>query len=101
VTGSTRNSSSSTPTENGFPEPKASPIPSSLDRPVAFPDHETAKPRPKLLLHFRPNRRRRGEHARDELEGLSRDELYERAQQAIVPGRASMTKDELVKALSE
>ena len=30
---------------------------------------------------------------------LSRDELYERAQDADVPGRASMSKDELVEAL--
>jgi DNA end-binding protein Ku len=31
--------------------------------------------------------------------GLSRDELYERAQKADVPGRSSMSKDELVEAL--
>jgi len=36
----------------------------------------------------------------DQLAGLSRDELYERAQDAGVPGRSSMSKDELVKALS-
>jgi DNA end-binding protein Ku len=35
-----------------------------------------------------------------ELAGLSREELYERAQKADVPGRSSMSKDELVKALS-
>ena len=35
----------------------------------------------------------------DELAGLSRDELYERAQKADVPGRSSMSKDELVEAL--
>lgn len=34
------------------------------------------------------------------LADLSRDELYERAQEADVPGRSSMTKDELVDALS-
>jgi DNA end-binding protein Ku len=34
-----------------------------------------------------------------DLEGLSREELYERAQAADVPGRSSMSKDELVKAL--
>jgi DNA end-binding protein Ku len=35
------------------------------------------------------------------LEDLSRDELYERAQKADVPGRSSMSRDELVKALTE
>ena len=37
----------------------------------------------------------------DALEELSRDELYERAQQADVPGRSSMSKKELIEALSE
>ena len=37
----------------------------------------------------------------DELVDLSREELYERAQKADVPGRSSMSRDELVKALSE
>jgi DNA end-binding protein Ku len=36
-----------------------------------------------------------------ELERLSREELYERAQAADVPGRSSMSKDELVKALGD
>jgi DNA end-binding protein Ku len=35
----------------------------------------------------------------DDLAGLSRDELYERAQKADVSGRSSMSKDELVDAL--
>jgi DNA end-binding protein Ku len=35
------------------------------------------------------------------LADLSRDELYERAQEADVPGRSSMSREELVKALSE
>ena len=34
------------------------------------------------------------------LAGLSRDELYERAQKEDVPGRSSMTRDELIEALS-
>jgi iron-sulfur cluster repair protein YtfE (RIC family) len=34
------------------------------------------------------------------LETLSRDELYQQAQAAGVPGRSSMTKDELIAALS-
>jgi DNA end-binding protein Ku len=37
----------------------------------------------------------------DGLAGLSRDELYERAQKDDVPGRSSMSKDELVKALAK
>jgi DNA end-binding protein Ku len=48
-----------------------------------------------------------GEHGGDRkpaagegLMALSRDELYERAQQADLPGRSSMTKAQLVKALS-
>jgi DNA end-binding protein Ku len=35
-----------------------------------------------------------------DLGDLSRDELYERAQEEDVPGRSSMSKDDLVKALS-
>ena len=37
----------------------------------------------------------------DDLGELSREELYERAQKADVPGRSSMSKDELVEALSD
>jgi hypothetical protein len=33
------------------------------------------------------------------LEDLSRDELYARAQEAEIPGRSEMSKDELVEAL--
>jgi DNA end-binding protein Ku len=36
----------------------------------------------------------------EDLEQLSRDELYRRAQDADVPGRSSMSKEELVGALS-
>ena len=36
----------------------------------------------------------------DDLAALSRDELYERAQEEDIPGRSSMSKDELVDALS-
>jgi DNA end-binding protein Ku len=35
----------------------------------------------------------------DELAGLSRDELYERAQKENIPGRSKMDRDELVEAL--
>jgi DNA end-binding protein Ku len=37
---------------------------------------------------------------REELEELSREELYERAQEADVPGRSKMSREELVDALS-
>jgi DNA end-binding protein Ku len=44
---------------------------------------------------------RRGDGGgREDLERLSRDELYQRAQDADVPGRSSMSKKELVGALS-
>lgn len=33
------------------------------------------------------------------LEDLTKDELYERAQKADIQGRSDMTKDELIKAL--
>jgi DNA end-binding protein Ku len=36
-----------------------------------------------------------------ELDGLSRDELYERAQAEEIPGRTKMSKKELVDALTE
>jgi DNA end-binding protein Ku len=41
-----------------------------------------------------------GEDGDDELDGLSREELYERAQRKKVPGRTKMSKRELVEALS-
>jgi DNA end-binding protein Ku len=41
-----------------------------------------------------------GQDGRDELERLGRQELYERAQDAGIPGRSKMSKDELVEALA-
>lgn len=38
---------------------------------------------------------------RTRLEDLTRDELYARAQEADIPGRSEMTKDELLKALAK
>jgi len=35
----------------------------------------------------------------DGLDDLTKDELYERAQKADIPGRSEMNKDELVRAL--
>jgi iron-sulfur cluster repair protein YtfE (RIC family) len=36
-----------------------------------------------------------------ELKEMTRDELYQRAQDADIPGRSSMTKDELIAALAD
>jgi DNA end-binding protein Ku len=36
-----------------------------------------------------------------DLEGLSKEELYERAREADIPGRSDMSKEELVKALQQ
>ena len=43
--------------------------------------------------------RSNGSGGNGDLKKLSKPELYERAQKADVPGRADMTKDELVAAL--
>jgi DNA end-binding protein Ku len=42
---------------------------------------------------------RDGRAARDGLEQLSKDDLYKRAKQADIPGRADMSKDQLIEAL--
>jgi DNA end-binding protein Ku len=44
--------------------------------------------------------RRRGGDGADDLDGLTREQLYERAQAQGIPGRSSMTKEQLAKALS-
>jgi len=44
--------------------------------------------------------RRARREPRDGLANLSREELYERAKKADIPGRSQMSKDELVRALS-
>jgi DNA end-binding protein Ku len=41
-----------------------------------------------------------GDDDDDELGGLTREELYERAQERDLPGRSSMSKKELIEALS-
>jgi DNA end-binding protein Ku len=47
-----------------------------------------------------PRQARDGD-GREELDGLSREELYERAQKEQVPGRSKMSRKELVEALAE
>jgi hypothetical protein len=49
----------------------------------------------KLLSSYGPDRLGRP----GSLEDLTRDELYARAQEAEIPGRSEMSKDELVEAL--
>ena len=44
------------------------------------------------------NRRRAAKH---EIQDLTREQLYERAQAADIPGRSTMNKDELRKAVEE
>jgi DNA end-binding protein Ku len=45
--------------------------------------------------------KKRGARGRaSELEGLSKSELYQRASEANIPGRSSMSRDELIEALS-
>ena len=47
-----------------------------------------------------PEKKKEKAEARDgELADLSREELYERAQEEDVPGRSSMSKGELIDAL--
>ena len=51
---------------------------------------------------FRPLRRlvaELPEHLPPDLDELTKDQLYRRAQKADIPGRSEMTKDELVLAL--
>lgn len=48
-----------------------------------------------LFLSFRRLRAR----AHSNLEGLTKEDLYKRAQAADIPGRSEMTKDELIAAL--
>jgi DNA end-binding protein Ku len=43
---------------------------------------------------------RDGGDGRRGLDKLSKDELYERAKRADIPGRADMSKDELIEALT-
>ena len=50
------------------------------------------------LAHFAP-RFRAGAADGPELRDLTRDELYERAQAAGIPGRSGMSKDQLIDAL--
>jgi DNA end-binding protein Ku len=70
-------------------------MPEQAEEPTPVPDLMAA-----LRESLQAARGGGGRRTGDGLEGLSRDELYERAQKADVPGRSSMTKKELIAALS-
>ncbi|MCH0538192.1 Ku protein [Streptomyces sp. MUM 203J] len=69
--------------------------------------HEAAGGRPPTQLRKATERRASGTPGRaeksskiSELEGLSKAELYQRASEADIPGRSSMSRAELIKALT-
>jgi DNA end-binding protein Ku len=69
---------------------------------ITVPDDEDQpSPVPDLMAALEESlKAAKGGGGNGDLKGLSREELYERAQDAKVPGRSSMSKDELVDALS-
>jgi DNA end-binding protein Ku len=82
-------------------------VPEQQPPPAAVPDLMAALRRSMENLERKPTPTPQGDAgdtrpgaAVDELESLSRDELYERAQRADIPGRSTMNKRQLVKALS-
>ncbi len=75
------------------PEPEQEPAP--------VPDLMAALQRALDNVRAGRNVRAEPENGDGELDGLSRDELYERAQAEEIPGRTKMSKKELVKALTE
>ena len=77
-------------------------VPQLRKRVVNAVSNETAR-RDALDRLRNPVRDHRPAEARQpsRLEDLTRDELYARAQEADIPGRSEMSKDELVKALRE
>ena len=76
--------------------------PAQQDQPSATPDLMAALRRTLDEMSGRGggSKRRGGDGHSEDLEQLTRDELYERAQEADVPGRSSMTKQQLAGALS-
>jgi DNA end-binding protein Ku len=72
---------------------------------ITAPDTEKPAAAPDLMAALQASIDRAkmdgdGKPDRSSLEKLSKGELYERAQEEDIPGRADMTKDELVEALS-
>jgi DNA end-binding protein Ku len=76
-------------------------VPKPEKEPVPVPDLMDALQR--ALDNVRAGRdvRTAPEDGDGELDGLSREELYERAQKEKIPGRTKMSKKELVEALSD
>jgi DNA end-binding protein Ku len=76
-------------------------VPERVDEPAPVPDLMAALRESLEAARGGGGRGRPADgDAADGLEDLSRDELYERAQAADVPGRSSMSKKELIEALS-
>ncbi|HEV7806995.1 MAG TPA: Ku protein [Solirubrobacteraceae bacterium] len=71
--------------------------PTQQEQPSATPDLMAAL---RTTLDEMRGRGGGGSSEGEDLEQLTRDELYERAQEADVPGRSSMTKQQLTGALS-
>jgi DNA end-binding protein Ku len=69
---------------------------------IAVPDDEDEpSPIPDLMAALEESLAQAKGGGGDDLEALSRDELYERAQEADIDGRSSMSKQQLVKALGD
>ena len=72
-------------------------VPDLLDEPSPVPDLMAALERSLAEAKGKSPRRK----AQAALADLNREQLYERAQERDVPGRSSMTKEELVEALQD
>jgi DNA end-binding protein Ku len=76
-------------------------VPKPEKEPAPVPDLMDALQRAIDNVSAGRNVRAEPEDGDGELDGLSRDELYERAQEEQIPGRTKMSKKELVQALTE
>jgi DNA end-binding protein Ku len=76
-------------------------VPKPEKEPAPVPDLMAALERTLENVRRGQDARRGADGAgREELEALSREELYERAQEEGVPGRSKMSREELIEALS-
>jgi DNA end-binding protein Ku len=68
---------------------------------ISAPEPDEPEEAPDLMAALQASIERSGSRSRNGggLEGLSKDELYERAKKEDVPGRSDMSKEELVEAL--
>jgi DNA end-binding protein Ku len=73
-------------------------VPDQVDEPSPVPDLMAALR--ESLDAARGISKKDDDDGDDELGGLTREELYERAQERDLPGRSSMSKKELIEALS-